>query len=139
MSVTTRIIMRPSGHIAQVVRPSVKRNLTPRVQRVTDAARAAAPRHTGRMAKSIRMIARDGAGRFSSHSERNPAVVSYEISVQVPYAGFVIRGAGPHIIRSHGDWPLRNRETGQVFGPMVRHPGQKANDFLTPALKAGGF
>lgn len=40
----------------------------------------------------------------------------------------------PHIIRSHGPWPLRNRETGQVFGPVVHHPGTKAQPFMRPAI-----
>lgn len=40
----------------------------------------------------------------------------------------------PHIIRSHGPWPLRNRETGQVFGPVVHHPGTRAQPFMRPAI-----
>lgn len=43
-------------------------------------------------------------------------------------------GTRPHIIRSTGPWPLRNRETGQVFGPVVHHPGTKATPHLRPAL-----
>jgi hypothetical protein len=36
---------------------------------------------------------------------------------------FIEYGTTPHIIRSHGPYPLRNRKTGQVFGRVVFHPG----------------
>jgi hypothetical protein len=36
---------------------------------------------------------------------------------------FIEYGTVPHIIRSHGPYPLRNRKTGQVFGRVVFHPG----------------
>lgn len=52
-----------------------------------------------------------------------------------PAAIYVIKGTSPHEIRSTGPWPLRNPKTGQVFGPMVNHPGSPANDFVTPALE----
>lgn len=47
----------------------------------------------------------------------------------------VEHGTGPHIIRSHGPWPLRNRRTGQVFGPVVHHPGTPAQPFVEPAAR----
>lgn len=50
------------------------------------------------------------------------------------YAVYVEMGTRPHVIRSHGDYPLRNRETGQVFGPVVHHPGSRPYPFLRPAL-----
>lgn len=43
-------------------------------------------------------------------------------------------GTAPHIIRSTGPWPLRNAKTGQVFGPVVHHPGTAAQPHLRPAL-----
>lgn len=51
----------------------------------------------------------------------------------VDYALDVILGTRPHIIRSHGDYPLRNR-AGQVFGREVHHPGTPAQDFLRPSV-----
>lgn len=42
-------------------------------------------------------------------------------------------GSSPHIIRSTGPWPLRNRETGETFGRIVRHPGTPAQPFMRPA------
>jgi len=50
------------------------------------------------------------------------------------YAAYVELGTAPHVIRSHGPYPLRNPRTGQVFGPVVHHPGTKAQPFLRPAL-----
>lgn len=43
-------------------------------------------------------------------------------------------GSEPHIIRSTGNWSLRNRETGQVFGRLVHHPGTPAQPFMRPAI-----
>lgn len=43
-------------------------------------------------------------------------------------------GSGPHEIESHGDYPLRNAETGAVFGRKVRHPGTPEQPFMRPAL-----
>ena len=84
------------------------------------------------------MVARDVRGRFASLNSATVAAAA--ITVNVPYAGFVSRGTRPHIIRSTGPWPLRNRDTGQVFGPVVNHPGAKPNNYLEVALRsAGGF
>lgn len=44
-------------------------------------------------------------------------------------------GTRPHVIESHGPWPLRNRITGEVFGRRVNHPGTDAQPFLRPALE----
>ncbi len=43
-------------------------------------------------------------------------------------------GSGAHTIESTGTWPLRNRETGEVFGRKVRHPGTPEQPFMRPAL-----
>lgn len=53
-----------------------------------------------------------------------------------PYGGFVAEGTPAHVIRSSGPWPLRNRATGQVFGPIVHHPGTAPNDFITRGVEA---
>lgn len=52
-----------------------------------------------------------------------------------PYGLFMEVGTVPHIIRSHGPYPLRNRRTGQVFGRIVHHPGTAAQPHLRPALE----
>lgn len=50
------------------------------------------------------------------------------------YWATVEYGSDPHPIDSHGPWPLRNHETGQVFGPHVDHPGTPEQPFMRPAL-----
>src|SRR5258707_11925470 len=49
------------------------------------------------------------------------------------YAAYVDQDTRPHIIRSHGHWPLRNRATGQVFGQIVHHPGTTGVHFIEKA------
>ncbi|MGI5171873.1 hypothetical protein ACQEU3_46780 [Spirillospora sp. CA-253888] len=51
------------------------------------------------------------------------------------YGLFVEYGTAPHVIESKGDYPLRNRKTGQVFGRRVQHPGTAPQPFLRPALQ----
>jgi hypothetical protein len=43
-------------------------------------------------------------------------------------------GTPPHDIVSKGDYPLRNRKTGQVFGRVVHHPGTKPYPWCRAAL-----
>jgi hypothetical protein len=74
---------------------------------------------TGHLRSSIRAF-RQGDG-------------SIIIGPTADYARYVIEGTPPHEIRSHGPWPLRNRETGRVFGPVVHHPGTQANPFVREA------
>jgi hypothetical protein len=69
-------------------------------------------------------LSRDGEGLHAT------------IGTDVDYAAYVEFGTRPHEIRSHGDYPLRNRRTGQVFGRVVHHPGTQAQPYLRPALDA---
>ena len=46
------------------------------------------------------------------------------------YAPYVEFGTAPHIIKAVNRRVLANAQTRQVFGPLVHHPGQKANPFL---------
>lgn len=73
------------------------------------------------------------------HSTLGPSLLGTNVIVYCdhPAAIFVLKGTKSHIIRSHGPWPLRNKAKGLVFGPVVHHPGTKANDFLTKAMPAG--
>jgi hypothetical protein len=48
-----------------------------------------------------------------------------------PLGPLVNNGTPPHAIDSKGPWPLRNRATGQVFGPHVNHPGTRPQPFIT--------
>lgn len=50
-----------------------------------------------------------------------------------PYAMFVEYPTRPHVIESHGPWPLRDKY-GNVFGRVVHHPGTEAQPFMRPAI-----
>lgn len=56
----------------------------------------------------------------------------------IDYAAVVELGSRPHEIRSHGNYPLRNRETGQAFGRVVHHPGTRAQPYLRPGVMSIG-
>lgn len=43
-------------------------------------------------------------------------------------------GTRPHTIESHGNYPLRNRKTGQIFGRSVQHPGNPPFPWCRAAL-----
>jgi hypothetical protein len=58
----------------------------------------------------------------------------FDIQALADYALMVEVGTAPHVIESHGDYPLRNARTGAVFGKRVNHPGTAAQPFLRPAL-----
>jgi hypothetical protein len=93
------------------------------VERVTrevhgDARRGAAV-DTGEMLSSIRWEMRGDDGY---------------VLVSAPHWATVEYGSAPHVIESHGPWPLRNAETGEVFGRRVHHPGTPAQPFMRPAL-----
>jgi len=46
------------------------------------------------------------------------------------YAPYVELGTPPHIIRARNAKVLANTKTGQIFGPVVHHPGTRANPFM---------
>jgi hypothetical protein len=50
-----------------------------------------------------------------------------------PYGLGVEVGTAPHVIRSKGPYPLRDKH-GRVFGPVVNHPGTDAQPYLRPAI-----
>ena len=52
------------------------------------------------------------------------------------YAPYVEFGTGPHEIKAVNKKVLANTTTGQVFGPVVHHPGTKANPFLERIVAA---
>lgn len=65
--------------------------------------------------------------------ERDGGELTAEVGTDLDYGLYVEVGTGPHVISSHGDYPLRNRQ-GQVFGRTVHHPGTPAQPYLRPAL-----
>jgi hypothetical protein len=60
-----------------------------------------------------------------------------EYGTDVEYALPVELGSKPHIIKSKGDYPLRDQH-GNVFGRQVNHPGTEAQPYLRPAISAMG-
>lgn len=78
-----------------------------------------APARTGELRDSI-----------EHHLEGHTLVVEAHAS----YAAYVEMGTRPHIITAHGQYSLRNAETGEYFGREVHHPGTRPEAFLRPAL-----
>lgn len=72
---------------------------------------------------------RDSIGRRRTTSG-GPSV---EVYASAGYALPVELGAKPHVIVSHGNYPLRAAD-GRVFGRRVQHPGNPPQPFLRPAL-----
>jgi len=80
---------------------------------------------SGRLRESVRAF-----------RQRDGSVI---IGPTADYARYVNDGTRPHIIRSHGPWPLRNRVTGQIFGRIVHHPGhQPGAHFIERTAEALG-
>lgn len=109
----------------------VARMLVEKGQQVTQEAKRLCPvsprgsgdHRSGHLRSSIGWdLKRDGEGLHA------------EIGTDVDYGLYVEVGTKPHVIRSTGPWPLRNRRTGQTFGQVVHHPGTRAQPYLRPAL-----
>jgi hypothetical protein len=79
--------------------------------------------------------ARSGALRKSIYAQVRGDKAT--IRARAPYAGFVINGTPPHIIRAKDGGALRFQIGGAtVFARSVNHPGTKPNDFFSRALQA---
>lgn len=102
----------------------VYRNMERRVRRVEAEAIRGAP---GSMKQRIRVqIQRAPGGEFRG-----------VVKVEHPAAIFVVNGTRPHLIRPVRASVLRFTVSGQVvYARLVRHPGNKPNDFLRKALRA---
>ncbi len=70
-----------------------------------------------------------GRLRSSIHALRMPDG-SVIVGPTVPYAMYVEEDTRPHVIAAHGPWSLRSRVTGQLFGPVVHHPGTRGQHFV---------
>ena len=95
--------------------------------------RRLAPRDTGMMADNV-VVAEEPDGRVRVEVLGGGEHLDPRVPIWVEF------GTGPHWIISGGfalhmkrPYPLRNRETGQVFGPVVWHPGSPAQPFMRPA------
>lgn len=91
-----------------------------------------------RVAAAIEADARSGCpvktGELAGSIEHEVDGHTARIGSNVKYAAIVELGSGPHIIRARNARVLANRETGQVFGAVVHHPGTRAQPYLAPAL-----
>lgn len=113
-----RIVPNPPG-IAQLD-AEMQKFLVTRARRVQRNARRMAP---GRMGKKVNAVI---VGKHVRIESTHPATI------------YVIKGTRPHTIRPKTKKVLRFRVHGRVvFARVVRHPGTKANDFLTKALRMG--
>lgn len=71
---------------------------------------------------------RSGNLRSSIHAFRQPNG-DITIGPTADYAEYVEFDTRPHIIESHGPWPLRT-EWGRVLGRIVHHPGTHGQHFI---------
>jgi hypothetical protein len=99
---------------------------------------AAISRYLERLAVAIETDAKAGCpvdtGALATSIESEVNGQTIRVGSNLGYAASVEMGAAPHIIRVKNARVLANRETGQVFGPVVHHPGNKAQPFLRPSL-----
>lgn len=82
-----------------------------------------------------------GALRSTVEGEADETTMTGRLSAGdgvVDYAAVVELGGRPHRITAHGNYPLRNARTGQVFGHSVEHPGTPAQPYLRPGVAAIG-
>ncbi len=108
----------PNGPVVSDLRESTKR-----------VARGAKRRTHGRIAEGVQAHEpqRDARGWYGD------VETAAEDEHGAPIGLFVEVGTAPHIIESHGDYPLRSKD-GRVFGKRVKHPGTEAQPHLRPAL-----
>lgn len=112
---------RFSDDFDQQLRDHVEHQLVlPLAEAVAEDARRLAPVDQGDLQESIEVVP-----------------VSWDTALvgsDLDYAAAVELGARPHTIRVKRAKTLANAETGQVFGPVVHHPGTPAQPYLRPAL-----
>lgn len=98
----------------------VMKFLVQRARRVQRNARRMAP---GRMGRKVNAVI---VGKHVRIESSHPATM------------YVIKGTRPHTIRPRTRQVLKFSVKGStVFARVVHHPGTKANDFLTKALRMG--
>lgn len=98
----------------------VGRVLSEAAVKVTAGAKRRCPVRTGRLRGSIDWDL-DTAGGLHADIGTD---VSYALAVEFP--------TKPHVIRSHGNYPLRSGD--KTFGRVVHHPGTRGQSFLRSAL-----
>ena len=86
-------------------------------------------------------VAPVGGGRLrdSIREDRHISSGSAQLvfTTDAPYAGFVLGGTAPHVIRPKTARALRFQQGGQTrFARVVHHPGTRANPFPDRAVQA---
>lgn len=117
MMAVARVVINPAGVKASSAQ--VTRMLHLVVEEMADDARDRCPMDTGELVNSI--------------ETRYPGRFRGQVWVGTDHWAPTEYGSAPHLIRSTGPWPLRNKETGQVFGRVVKHPGTPEQPFMRPA------
>jgi hypothetical protein len=115
--VLDRFLNHPSGHVG--------RHMDRRGRLVMAAAKRQVGVNTGMLRASIHMRhSRDTRGQY------------IRIGSPLPYARVHHEGSRPHIIRPNSQQVLKFVSKGQIiFAHAVRHPGTKANKYLTDNIK----
>lgn len=114
------IEFRPSPSGVVRLDAEMQKFLLSRARRVQRNARRMAP---GRMGRKVNAVV---VGKHVRIESSHPATM------------YVIKGTRPHIIRPRYRKVLKFKMSGRtVFAKVVHHPGTKANDFLTKALRMG--
>lgn len=91
--------------------------------------RGAKRRSKGRIAKGVQAR----APKVDAQGPHIDIETAAEDERGAPIGLFTEVGTQPHVIESHGDYPLRSQD-GRVFGRKVNHPGTEAQPHLRPAL-----
>lgn len=76
-----------------------------------------------------------GGGNLRQSIRSGVQGMSGVVVADAKYAAAVNFGSRPHIIRSHGNYPLRNRRTGAIFGREVLHSGNRPQPFFSDAVE----
>lgn len=99
-----------------------------RAQKVYGVAYAEAPDNTGYLKSQLRVERSRDVGRYSA---------GWSVTSNAPYSLYVIKGTRPHKITGNPllafFWP---KIGANVVFRSVNHPGTKANNFLSRALRA---
>lgn len=115
-----KIEIRPNPAAPAQIDAEVLKFLVTRARRVQRNARRMAP---GRMGRKINAVV---VGKHVRIESSHPATM------------YVIKGTRPHTLRPRYRKVLKFSVKGStVFARVVNHPGTKANDFLTKALRMG--
>ena len=109
-----------------------ERNMKQRANAVARRAFILAPKHTGRLARSI--------SASQNRAERGRFTFGFNVTASAPYSGYVHEGTGPSVRqtfpRAMKFMGTNSFEGQKIWTDIVYHPGTPAQPFLTQALTA---